>query len=71
MLYTGFPLNKDADGSNNYGPTNDSDTCQILCQETELCGWFNWDEGDCWLKTEKGLLKEKTGSFSGPRTCDS
>ena len=69
VIYTGFPLNDDATGTNNYGPTDDAAACQNLCQKTENCNWFNWD-GDCWLKTEKGTKKEKEGSFSGPKTCE-
>ena len=71
VIYTGFPLKDKTTGTNNYGPTSDGLACQTLCQKTKGCQWFNWDMGECWLKTQKGTKKEKPGSSTGPKTCPS
>jgi len=72
VYYVGGPLNKPDSNDNNHGPTDTEKACQIKCQETEQCEWFNWDQDKkCSLKTKKGTdKKDREGSMSGPRTCD-
>ena len=56
---------------NNYGKTKDALECQVKCQNTPGCTWFNRNlEGDCWLKKSKGIKKSYLGGISGPRSCE-
>ena len=72
MVYTGDPLNNDKNPKqdNNYGTTKDARECRDICLKTTGCGWFNWDNGSCYLKKSKGKKKEKAKGVSGPRSCD-
>ena len=58
-------------GSNNYGKTENAKACQLKCQETKLCKWFNWNnKKDCFLKTDKGTeISWEVGAVTGPRDC--
>ena len=73
-MFLGFPLRKKSRGilgGNNYGKTNTAKDCQMKCQETKLCQWFNWNkEQDCFLKVEKGTeISWELGAATGPRNC--
>ena len=63
-------MNK-GNGVNDYGETKDAIACQVLCQKTDLCEWFNWDKNKhCWLKTKKGMMSRyETGGATGPAFC--
>ena len=57
--------------NNNYGKTDDAAACQVKCQETPKCEWFNWDKnGTCFLKTAMGdKSREEVGGATGPPFC--
>jgi len=49
--------------------------CQMLCQEAEMCEWFNWSNTThpfptrCWMKRGKGKAKHMPGVTTGPKYC--
>ena len=57
--------------NNDYGKTKDAATCQVLCQETPECEWFNWDKKKhCFLKRSMGhKTREELGGATGPGFC--
>ena len=59
------------DKDNNYGKTEDAAACQIMCQETPQCEWFNIDKNNsCFLKTSMGnRSREELGGATGPAFC--
>ena len=73
--YLGSPLKKvKIEGqkqNNNYGKTKTAAACQVICQETPKCAWFNWDRNQtCYLKTSMGTKsKEEPGGATGPGFC--
>ena len=69
VQYIGDDLNME-NSNNNYGKTKDALACQVRCQTTAGCAWFNRDkEGNCLLKKSKGVKKNYKGGVSGPRSC--
>ena len=72
-IYLGSPLNR-MEGfnvNNDYGKTKNAAACQILCQKTPKCKWFNMDKKKhCFLKTDMGnKSQEEVGGATGPGFC--
>ena len=65
-MYIGLGLGK-------RGRTNTAVECQLSCQASVGCEWFNWREkgGGCWHKSGKGtrmrLVQDR--DMTGPARC--
>merc|ERR1711915_75247 len=70
--FIGYPLKDGIRKNNNYGQTTSAENCQLLCQLTLGCEWFNWEPKTevCWLMQHKGRMIEKKGTTTGPVFCD-
>ena len=72
VKYEGYSL-KRHNGNNVYSWVNTVEECQLLCQITKGCNFFNIDlaSGNCWLKHGVGV-KKTTGSLNdnfGAKYC--
>ena len=67
--YQGYPIG----GVGNNRRTNiaTAASCQVECQNTEGCTWFNWGyNGECFVKSGKGEELARQGYVTGPASCD-
>ena len=71
IIFVGNPLNNKFN-NNDYGRTDTAGDCQVLCQETASCVWFNWNKDQrCYLKVAKGTeTRKEPGGATGPGFCD-
>merc|ERR1719402_68350 len=44
--------------------------CQVMCRETEECGWFTHFGTDCYLLRDCGVTEHCGGCVSGPTSPD-